>query len=114
MRGLLGFQQRPLHGWLCRLRFVLRRGFTNRPTDSQRIYRVDIEGRTAKRIVFSDSHEAARVARSLWVFGPSGIVPAVLLQRERDLWLEFVEGQPLNELDSIDASVFDRFLSGNP
>jgi|GEM_PF-2604783 len=84
MRGLLGFQQRPLHGWLCRLRFVLRSGFTNRPTDSQRSYRVDIEGRTAKRIVFSDSHAAAGVARSLRVFGPSGIVPALLLQRERE------------------------------
>ncbi len=108
MRGLLGFRQRPLHGWLRRLRFVLRSGFTNRPTGTQRIYRVDIEGRTAKRIVFPDSYEAARVARSLRVFGPSGIVPPVLLQRERDLWLEFVDGQPLNELDSIDDHTLER------
>ncbi len=108
MRGLLGFRQRPLHGWLRRLRFVLRRWFTNRPTGTQRIYRVDVDGRTAKRIVFPDSYEAARVARSLRVFGPSGIVPAVLLQRERDLWLEFVEGQPLNELDSIDEETLER------
>ena len=108
--GLLGFRQRPLHGWLRRLRFALQRWFTNRPTGTQRIYRVDVDGRTAKRIVFPDSYEAARVARSLQVFGPSGIVPAVLLQRERDLWLEFDEGQPLNELDSLDEITLERLV----
>jgi len=99
MPGWLGFRQRPLHPLGRRLRFRLLRWLSNRPPNSKRIYVVTIGGRRFKRVVFSDSHQAELAAARLEAFGPSGIYPALVLQREGELWVEYVEGEPLREAD---------------
>lgn len=99
MPAWLGFRQRPLHALPRRLRFRLLGWLSNRPPNTKRMYRVEIGSRRFKRIVFPDSHPAEIAAARLEAFGPSGIYPALVLQRERELWVEWVEGEPLREAD---------------
>lgn len=68
---------------------------------------MEVRGRTCKRIVFADSHVAARVARALSAFAPSGICPGILLLRDRDLWLEWIEGDPLCDLTPLSPASLD-------
>ncbi|HKA14196.1 MAG TPA: hypothetical protein VKH41_04195 [Myxococcota bacterium] len=79
--------------------------FSNRPPRSQRVFEVRIGDARLKRIVFADSHHAAAVAARLQTFAPERIYPAVLLERERELWVEFIEGAPVERADDalIDA-----------
>jgi hypothetical protein len=97
MPAWLGFRQKPLHPLTRRLRFRLLGWLSNRPPNSKRMYVVTIGGRRFKRIVFPDSHQAERAAAHLETFGPSGIYPELVLQRERELWVEYVEGEPLEQ-----------------
>jgi hypothetical protein len=99
MPAWLGFRQRPLHPLARRIRFRVLGWLSNRPPNSKRIYRVTIGDRDYKRVVFSDSHQAEIAAARLEAFGPSGVYPALLLQRERELWVEYVEGEPLRQAD---------------
>src|SRR5215470_13366354 len=108
--GWLGFRQRPLHPPLRRLRFRVLGWLSNRPPNTKRMYVVSIGERRYKRIVFPDSHQAEIAAARLEAFGPSGIYPALLLQRERELWVEWVEGEPLHEADrEVVARLADLF-----
>jgi hypothetical protein len=106
----LGFRQRPLHPPLRRLRFRLLGWLSNRPPNTKRMYVVSIGDRRFKRVVFPDSHHAEIAAERLEAFGPSGIYPALVLQRERELWVEWVEGEPLREADrEVVAGLADLF-----
>lgn len=73
--------------------------FSNRPPRSQRVYLVEIGAARCKRIVFADSHHAAAVAARLQTFASERIYPGLLLERERDLWVEYVEGAPVRRAD---------------
>jgi hypothetical protein len=99
MPAWFGFRQRPLHPLARRLRFRLLGWLSNRPPNSKRIYVVTITGRRFKRVVFPDSHQAEIAAARLETFGQSAIYPAVILQRERELLVEYVEGEPLRRAD---------------
>jgi hypothetical protein len=90
---VLGFRQRSLHPWSRRLRDAVRGGLVRRPPRSQRVYLVTINGRRYKRVVLPDAHHAAQVAARLREFGPSGIYPSLILEREREVWVEFVDGE---------------------
>jgi hypothetical protein len=107
-RSLLGLRQRPLHGGLRRLRVRLQGLVGNRPPRSQRVFRVEINGRRFKRVVFPDSLQAREVASRLALFGPDRIYPDLIYERENELWVEFVEGRPLAPTDPIDAALLDR------
>jgi hypothetical protein len=110
MPAWLGFRQRPLHPLARRLRFRLLGWLSNRPPNSKRMYVVSIGSQRFKRIVFPDSHHAEIAAARLETFGPTGIYPALLLQRERELWVEWVEGDPLREVDrGVIAQLADLF-----
>jgi hypothetical protein len=89
---MLGFRQRSLHPLSRRVRDALRLG---RPPRSQRVYAVEVGGHRYKRVVLPDAHHAAAIAARLRRFGPEGIYPALILERERELWVEFIEGTPL-------------------
>jgi hypothetical protein len=103
--GLLGFRQRPLHPALRRLRFRLLGLLSNRPRNSQRMYVVTINGQRYKRIVFPDSHQAARVATHLRSFATTGIYPSLVLERENELWVEYIEGR---QVDTADAAIVGK------
>lgn len=91
---MLGFRQRSLRPLSRRLRDALR---TGRPPRSQRVYVVTIRGRRYKRVVLPDAHHAAAIAARLREFGPEGVYPELILERERELWVEFIEGAPLRD-----------------
>jgi hypothetical protein len=79
--------------------------FSNRPPRSQRVYQVQIGAARFKRIVFVDSHQAASVAARLQTFASERIYPGLVLERERELWVEFIDGEPVVRVDDalIDA-----------
>jgi hypothetical protein len=79
--------------------------FSNRPPRSQRVFQIQIGDARFKRIVFADSHHAAAVAARLQTFAADRIYPGVLLERERELWVEFIDGEPVQRADDtlIDA-----------
>lgn len=99
MPAWLGFRQRPLHPLVRRLRFRLLGWLSNRPPNSKRVYLVTIGDHRFKRVVFSDSHQAELAAMRLELFGPTGVFPALVLQREREVWVEYVDGEPLRRAD---------------
>ena len=105
---MLGFRQRSLHSAGKRLRIRLLAWFSNRPPNSQRIYVVGIRGHRYKRIVFPDSHQAHRVAENLAAFGETRIYPSLILERENELWVEYIEGLGL---DRVDAEVAEKIAA---
>jgi hypothetical protein len=96
---LLGFRERPLHGWPHRLRAAALARFSNRPPRTQRVSLVTVGGARCKRIVFADSHHAASVASRLQVFAADAIYPGLILERERELWVEYIPGDRVREVD---------------
>ncbi len=100
----MGFRQRSLHPWTRRVRDGLAGRFSARPPRSQRVYRVDVDGLPLKRVIFPDAHQAAQVAARLRAFGTTGLYPTLLLEREREVWVEYIEGDPLRlDDDTVDA-----------
>jgi hypothetical protein len=63
------------------------------------VYRVTIGSVPYKRIVFADSHQAAEAAARLQTFASERVYPGLLLERERELWVEYVEGRPVGRVD---------------
>jgi hypothetical protein len=55
--------------------------------------------------VFADSHQAAAIAARLQEFASERIYPGLVFERERELWVEFIEGRPVQRADDplIDA-----------
>jgi len=97
--ALLGFRQRPLHAWPRRLRTAALQRLSNRPPRSQRVYLVEVGGARCKRIVFADSHHAAATARRLQAFAQEAVYPELILERERELWVEYVDGTGVAVVD---------------
>jgi len=69
------------------------------------VYQVSVGAARFKRIVFADSHQAAVVAARLQTFATERIYPGLVLERERELWVEFIEGERVQRVDDalIDA-----------
>jgi hypothetical protein len=105
---VLGYRQRSLHPLSRRLRDAFRIG---RPPRSQRVYVVSIEGRPYKRVVLPDAHLATLIAGRLREFGPEGVYPALILERERELWVEYIEGAPLGSATPEAVDGVARVLS---
>jgi hypothetical protein len=97
--ALLGFRQRPLHAWPRRLKTAVLHHFSNRPPRSQRVFEVRIGEARFKRIVCADSHHAATIAERLTAFASDRIYPALVFERERELWVEFIEGERVERVD---------------
>ena len=69
------------------------------------MYVVTVNGQRYKRVVFPDSHQAAEVATHLRTFATTGIYPSLILERENELWVEFIEGK---QVESIDAGLVEK------
>jgi hypothetical protein len=91
-----------------RLRYLLSRLSGARLQKSQRVYWVEMGGRRFKRLVLRDSWLASRIEETLESFGPSRRVPALVMRYEHELWLEFIEGEPVARADEG----FVRALAG--
>jgi hypothetical protein len=108
---MLGFRQRPLEPLARRLRRRALAWLSNRPPRTQRAYLVTIEGQRFKRLVLRDSHAADVIARNLRAFAASGIYPALVFERENELWVEFVEGSRIERVDAEIVAEFARLFA---
>lgn len=77
------------------LQRLLARGYVKR----QRAYRVELGSTVVKRLVLGDSFLANRLARNLRAFAGSPIVPHLLTSFEDEVWVEFIEGSPVEASD---------------
>lgn len=62
-----------------------------------------------KRLILRDSFLAAEIERNLMHFGPSELVPPFVIRYEHEIWVEYVEGEPLargDETAARDIAVF--------
>jgi len=94
-RRVTRYRKRRLEPFSQRLRRIersLRGGHVKR----QRVYRVTIEGRDLKQIVFADAAQAERTAALLDVLGDTGFLPRKIARYANELWVEFIEGAPLD------------------
>lgn len=112
---MTSYRKRRLEPWVQRLRRVersLRGGHVKR----QRVYRVTIEGRDLKQIVFPDASQAERTARCIEALGDTGLLPRRIARHANELWVEFIEGAPLDasapapeaELAALFAAFYTR------
>ncbi|MEW6298411.1 MAG: hypothetical protein AB1671_11800 [Thermodesulfobacteriota bacterium] len=82
-----------------RIQYLLARVFGTRLLKSQRLYFVTINGRRFKRLILRDSYIAAEIERNLERFGASEHFPALIARHENEIWLEFIEGTPIQTAD---------------
>lgn len=87
----------PLGQRLKRLVQQLRGGHS---VKDQRVYRVEIGNRTLKRIAMPSVERAAGLASRLRVFRGRRILPDLVAHHGADVWVEFIEGEPVGELTS--------------
>lgn len=97
---VVGFRQRSLYSLAKRLRLRLFETFGNRLPRTQRLYLVTINGQRFKRLVLPDAHQAWMIATNLREFGAAGIYPSLLIERENELWVEYVEGRRIEQADT--------------
>jgi hypothetical protein len=85
-------RKRIVRYWLSRLSGL-------RLQKSQRVYFVDLNGHRYKRIVLRDSQLARSIENSLERFGPTDRFPRLVTSYEHELWVEFVEGEPIRKVE---------------
>jgi hypothetical protein len=77
---------------------------------SQRVYFVTLNGRRFKRIVQPDSYTAHVIAENLTRFGDTDRVPGLVIEYEREIWVDFVEGHRPGPVDEkLARAVADFF-----
>jgi len=106
MNRISRFSQRSLHGLKRRLGAFWRRYVGNRFVPPTRVRRITLNGRDFKRVTFSDSAAARRVADRLERFRHAGCFPGLVAAMDAELLLEFVPGRPLET--PFDAEAVDR------
>ncbi len=93
------FPQKSLHPLIRRIRNRLSSLFGNQPPRNQGVYRIEIDGHRVKRVCMADSFEAETHAANLRTFGRDGIYPSLILRKENELWVEYIEGERIQQVD---------------
>jgi hypothetical protein len=82
------------------------------PPRHQRLRRVSRGGVRLKRVILCVSHAAAAIARNLDAFAGSPHFPPLLHQAENEIWLLYVEGEPVDQPDAwIGEQMADLFAT---
>ncbi len=93
--AVIRYRQRRLEPFvqrLKRLRARVRGGLAK----SQAVHLVQVGGLRAKRVTFAHASQAASVERVLEAVRECGVAPQVIARYANELWVEFVEGTPLD------------------
>jgi len=93
--AVIRYRQRRLEPYvqrLKRLRVRMRGGLAK----SQTVHLVQIGELRAKRVAFAHASQAAAVERVLEAVRDSGVAPQPIARYANELWVEFVEGTPLD------------------
>ena len=83
-----------------RLRYLVSRLLGNRLQNSQRTSFQTLNGRRFKRLILRDTALAAELEHNLEAFHGSPHFPPVTIRYEHELWLDYVEGSPIVQLDT--------------
>ena len=94
-----------------RLRYHLSRLFGNRLQNSQRLSFVTVNGQRFKRLIMHDASLAAELERNLEAFRSSPHFPLVAIRYERELWLEYVEGSGITQIDETVVEKIAEFYA---
>ena len=112
MKRLLGTGfHRNAHSPLRRAYFWFLRHFVGVFGKTQRVYFVDINGRRYKRVVFSDSAQAAQVEQALQQFAASGYFPSLIHRHENELLLDFIDGEAFDPNHRQHLALLGDFFS---
>jgi hypothetical protein len=110
-----GYRKRRLEPWVQRLRRI-ERALRGAHAKRQRVYRVTVEGRDLKQIVFQDAFLAEKTAAHLDALADTGLLPHKVARYANELWVEFIEGDELDpaapppeaELAALFAALYAR------
>jgi hypothetical protein len=73
--------------------------FTDRFVKRQRVYRVTIDGKPLKRLIFAGSERPLRIGAALQALDGTGIFPRLYAQYDNELWVGYLEGTPVRRSD---------------
>lgn len=82
-----------------RLRYLLSRVFGNRLQNSQQTIFETLNGQRFKRLILRDTALATELERNLETFQGSPHFPPVGIRYEHELWLEYVKGHSIAQVD---------------
>jgi hypothetical protein len=85
--------------FLQRVRYLLSRLHGARLQKDKSLHFVTLNGQRFKRLVLCDSRLASRIARNLEQFSGTGHFPEPVTCYERELWVEFVDGERVSTVD---------------
>ena len=94
-----------------RLRYLLYRLFGNRLQNSQQTSFETLNGQRFKRLILRDTALATELERNLEAFQGSGYFPCVAIRYEHELWLEYVEGSSICQLDATSVEKIADFYA---
>ena len=94
-----------------RARYFLSRLFGVRLQKDKSLHFVTINGQQFKRLVFCDSSLALEIERNLECFRGEGIFPNMVIRYEREIWVEFVQGRLIKEVDDALVEKVAMFYS---
>jgi hypothetical protein len=94
------------------VRYWISRLFGSRLQKSQLLYYVDVNGRRYKRIVLRDSALARRIEGSLERFGETQLFPRLITTYEHEVWVDFIDGDPITGADESSVRKLAEFYAG--
>jgi len=94
------------------LRYWISRLFGSRLQKSQLMYFVDVGGHRYKRVVLRDSWLAQQIETNLERFGESDLFPRLVTTYEHEVWVEFVEGEGIGQVDEVVVRGVADFYAG--
>jgi hypothetical protein len=104
--------------WWKRLSYWMSRLWGTRLQKAKSLHLVTMNGHQFKRLALCDSFLASEIERNLACFQGTGIFPDMVIRYEREIWLEFVEGYPIREIDEALveklADFYSRLYSESP
>lgn len=92
-------REKPGYSFKRRTSTWFKRLFGTQLLKSQDLRFVTINGQRFKRLILRDSFLAAEIERQLESFGASDHFPALVTRYENEVWVQFVDGQRLVEVD---------------
>ncbi len=85
--------------FLKRVKYFLSRLFGTRLQKDKGIYYVTVNGHRFKRLILCDTFLASEIELHLESFSESGYFPPLVARYEHEIWLEYVEGNPIRSVD---------------
>ena len=85
--------------FLKRVKYFLSRAFGSRLQKAKGIHIVTVNGHKFKRLILCDSFLATEIERYLGDFTESGYFPPLVSRYEHEIWLEYIEGTPIQSVN---------------